>query len=111
MLSPTPGDHIGHGHCSRYLVFKTFSTFSAPLPHQYLGAALYAYDRIASPRQCTRRFSRAKVDAAKAYAAQLKSESGDMKSVVSAIQDSVLAAGMGINMHGDDGEPLRGSRV
>ena len=48
---------------------------------------------------------------AKAYAAQLKSESGDMKSIVSAIQDSVLAAGMGIKMHDDDGEPLRGSRV
>lgn len=67
--------------------------------------------RIASPRQCARCFSRAKVDVAKAYAAQLKSESGDMKSIVSAIQDSVLAAGMGIKMHDDDGEPLRGSRV
>ncbi|CAM9352187.1 unnamed protein product, partial [Laminaria digitata] len=51
------------------------------------------------------------VDVAKAYAVQLKSESGDMKSVVSAIQDSVLAAGMGIKMHGEDGEPLRGSRA
>lgn len=54
---------------------------------------------------------RAKVDAGKAHAARLKSDSGDMKSVVSALQDSVLAAGMGIKMHGDDGELLRGSRV
>lgn len=51
------------------------------------------------------------VEGTKAYAARLKAESGDMRAVMSAIQDSVLAAGLDIAKHDEYGEPLAVSQA
>lgn len=54
---------------------------------------------------------RSQVEGVKAFAARLKSEAGDMRSVLSTIQDSVLAAGMDLDKYDENGEPLGTSQV
>lgn len=52
-----------------------------------------------------------KLEEATTCAVRLRSESGDMRNLLSSIQDSVLAAGMDIEMRDDDGNPLAVSEV
>lgn len=51
------------------------------------------------------------MESAKAYAARLKAESGDMRAVMSAIKDSVMVAGLDIATHDENGEILGASQV
>ncbi|CAM9760146.1 unnamed protein product [Scytosiphon promiscuus] len=46
------------------------------------------------------------VESLKAYVARMKAESGDMRAMTSAIKDSVMAAGLPLVTHDDDGEAL-----
>ncbi|CAM9374339.1 unnamed protein product, partial [Hapterophycus canaliculatus] len=46
------------------------------------------------------------VESLKSYVARIKAESGDMRAMTSAIKDSVMAAGLPLVTHDDDGEAL-----
>ncbi|CBJ33362.1 hypothetical protein Esi_0466_0005 [Ectocarpus siliculosus] len=55
--------------------------------------------------------TRKELESAKAYAARIKAESGDMRVVFGAIDDSVTAAGLELMTHDASGEPLSATQA
>ncbi|CAM9775141.1 unnamed protein product [Ectocarpus fasciculatus] len=55
--------------------------------------------------------TRKELESAKAYAARIKAESGDMRAVFGAIDDSVTAAGLELVTHDASGEPLSATQA
>ncbi|CAB1102852.1 unnamed protein product [Ectocarpus sp. CCAP 1310/34] len=55
--------------------------------------------------------TRKELESAKAYAARIKAESGDMRAVFGAIDDSVTAAGLELITHDASGEPLSATQA
>lgn len=51
------------------------------------------------------------MEAAKADTARLKTESGDMRIVTSAIKDTILAAGLTFETHDEHGQLISASQV